>query len=99
MFYPLERLINIYDGYQRGFTINGRSLLLVQENGRCYLLDNHCPHQQAPLTHATLHNGSLRCPVHGMQFDLLTGKSADGCSQSLQFVSIIYEGNQLGVDL
>jgi nitrite reductase/ring-hydroxylating ferredoxin subunit len=43
--------------------------------------------------------GQLRCPVHGMTFDLITGKTSDGCSQSLQFLSIVYEGNQMGVDL
>jgi 3-phenylpropionate/trans-cinnamate dioxygenase ferredoxin subunit len=99
MFYPLERLMNLYDGYQRGFTVEGHSLLLVQDNGRCYLLRNHCPHQQAPLTNATMNNGNLRCSVHGMEFDLLTGKSKDGCSQALQFIPVIYEGSQLGVEV
>jgi len=99
MFYPLERLINLYDGYQRAYQVQGHSLLLVQDNGRCYLMHNRCPHQQAPLSQATLSEGQLRCPLHGMSFDLLTGKTADGCSQSLQFVPIIYEGNQLGVEL
>jgi len=99
MFYPLERLMNLYDGYQRGFTVNGHSLLLVQDNGRCYLLRNTCPHQQAPLTHATMNNGYLRCPAHGMEFNLMTGKSQGECSQELQFIAIAYEGNQLGVEI
>lgn len=99
MFYPLERLMNLHDGYQRSFVVNGHALLLIQSDGKNYLLRNHCPHQQAPLTNATLNNGRLRCSMHGMEFDLLTGKSADGCSQSLQFLTIAYEGNQLGVEV
>jgi nitrite reductase/ring-hydroxylating ferredoxin subunit len=99
MFYPLERLMNLYDGYQSAFSVAGRSLLLVQDSGRCQLLLNQCPHQQAPLTKASLEGGMLRCPVHGMRFDLLTGKSPEGCGQKLQFLPIVYEGNQLGVDL
>jgi nitrite reductase/ring-hydroxylating ferredoxin subunit len=99
MFYPLERLMNLYDGYQRGFMVDGHSLLLVQNDGRCYLLRNICPHQQVSLTNATMNNGYLRCAAHGMEFNLMTGKSQDGCSQELQFIPIIYEGNQLGVDI
>ena len=110
MFYPLERLINVYDGFQRSYHIQGHSLLLLQDNGRCYLLHNRCPHQQAPFSpsrgahqaggsQVNVSQGQLRCPVHGMTFDLITGKTSDGCSQSLQFLSIVYEGNQMGVDL
>ena len=99
MFYPLERLINLYDGYQRAYQIAGHSLLLIQDAGRCYLLKNHCPHQQASLSQATLSEGKLRCPLHGMSFDLQTGKTQDGCQQSLVFLPIVYEGNQLGVVL
>ena len=105
MFYPLERLMNLYDGFQRAYHIQGYSLLLLQDNGRCYLLHNRCPHQQAPFSNqsggasASVSQGKLRCPVHGMTFDLMTGKTPDGCTQSLQFLSIVYEGNQVGVDL
>jgi len=104
MFYPLERLINLYDGFQRAYRIHGQSLLLLQDNGRCYLLHNQCPHQQASFlpsrgAQASVSEGQLRCPVHGMGFNLMTGKTSDGCHQSLRFVSIVYEGNQLGVDL
>lgn len=99
MFYPLERLINLHDGYRRPYVVAGHSLLLLQEEGRRYLLRNQCPHQQAPLSSATVNNGRLRCPVHGMEFDLVTGKTTDGCNQSLQFITIVYEGNQIGLDL
>jgi 3-phenylpropionate/trans-cinnamate dioxygenase ferredoxin subunit len=99
MFYPLERLINLHDGYQRAFSVAGKPLLLVQNKGRCQVLINQCPHQQASLVNATLDEDCLRCPIHGMRFDLTTGRSPDGCTQSLQFISIAYEGNQLGVDL
>lgn len=99
MFYPLERLMNLHDGYQRAFSVAGHALLLLQDEGRCILLLNQCPHQQADLSRASVDRGVLRCPVHGMRFDLRTGVSPDGCEQRLRFLPIIYEGNQLGVDL
>ena len=98
-FYPLEKLMNLYDGYQRAFVVEGKPLLLIQDEGRCYLILNQCPHQSMPLTHGTVQQGHLRCPVHGMSFSLKTGISTDGCPAGLQFIPLAYEGNQLGVFL
>jgi nitrite reductase/ring-hydroxylating ferredoxin subunit len=98
-FYPLERLMNLYDGYRNVFHVAGQSLLLVQDEGRTYLMLNQCPHQRRPLDRATVVGGSITCPHHGMCFDLNTGKTADGCSHDLQFIRIAYEGNQVGVDV
>ena len=99
-FYPLERLMNLYDGYCRAYSVSGLALLLVQENGKRYLLKNQCPHQQALLSNASLsvvdESVFLRCPAHGMTFDLTTGRTKDGCDQVLQFVPIAYDGPSLG---
>ncbi len=98
-FYPLERLINLYDGYQRVFRVAGQSLLLIQDQGRCYLILNQCPHQLRPLEGSTVANHSISCKHHGITFDLATGNPQGGCTNGLQRVRISYEGNQLGVDL
>ncbi len=98
-FYPLERLMNLSEGYRRTFMINGKPLLLVHNEGRNYLMLNQCPHQQSPLSNATVSTGMIRCPLHGMSFDLQTGRSTDGCQQLLQFFPVAFEGNQLGVFL
>lgn len=98
-FYPLERLVHLYDGYRQAFVVNGTPLLLIQNQGRCYLIYNQCPHQQAPLHQGSLHNGLLQCPTHGMRFDLQTGTTSDGCAGRLQFLPIRYDGATLGVDL
>lgn len=97
-FYALEKLINLYDGYRNVFSVVGKSLLLIQEDGRRYLLENACPHQQAPLHQATIQQGKIRCPWHGMCFDLESGATQDGCSQGLQFFPITYHEASIGVD-
>lgn len=98
-YYPLERLMNLYDGYQKAFVVAGVPLLLVQQEGRCQLMVNQCPHQSLPLTQATIENGEIRCPYHGMCFDLNSGATLDGCDERLRFVPIAYEGKELGVVL
>jgi nitrite reductase/ring-hydroxylating ferredoxin subunit len=98
-FYRLEQLINLYDGYQRAFSVGGHSLLLIQDQGQRYLLLNQCPHQHAPLDRGAIQNGQIRCPQHGMQFDLSTGSTSGACSAKLQFLTPAYDGNMLGVYL
>ena len=97
-FYPLERLIHLYDGYCRSFTVADYSLLLIQNEGVKYLVVNRCPHQQAPLDRASIHHNKLRCPVHGMAFDLETGVTDDGCSNRLQFLPLVYQDAFVGVE-
>ncbi len=96
---PLEKLHALEDGYRRRLLLRGRELLLLQEEGRCYLLHNRCPHAQAPLDRASVDRGVLRCPAHGMEFDLRTGHPLRGVCAPLSFVPLIYEGNTLGVEL
>ena len=98
-FYRLEQLLNLYDGYRRVFTVGRQSLLLIQEEGQRYLLLNQCPHQQAPLHQGTINGGYLRCPFHGMEFNLATGAAKIPCNGTLERLLIKYDGNSLGVEL
>lgn len=97
-FYALERLMNLYDGYKRPFIVAGKPLLLIQEEGKRMIIVNQCPHLQAPLEHSTISHGVLQCPAHGMRFDLTTGASG-ACQNRLQFLTIAYDGNQIGVSI
>lgn len=99
-FVPLEKLHLLFDGYRKALTIAGRPFLLIQENGRVSLIKNACPHASAPLTYASYANGYLRCPMHGIEFELSSGRSrSPACTNGLQFVPLVYEGNQIGVEL
>jgi nitrite reductase/ring-hydroxylating ferredoxin subunit len=42
-------------------------------DGRLVAFAPSCPHQVTPLDDATLHQGVLRCPRHGYQYDAATG--------------------------
>lgn len=97
-FIALEKLHNLHDGYRRTFHINGASYLLVHDDGRTHLLLNRCPHAGADLSNASIHTGRLRCPRHGAEFELASGRSlTPGCPGALVKLSFIYEGNTLGV--
>ncbi len=97
----LEKLQNLQDGYRRSLRLAGQELLLLHEQGRTCLIKNACPHLGAPLTQATLVDNCLRCPMHGMAFDLRTGRAVNSpnCQGALQFLPLIYEGNTIGIDV
>jgi 3-phenylpropionate/trans-cinnamate dioxygenase ferredoxin subunit len=78
-------------GSRKIVEIGGRTIGVFNVNGRYYALRNACPHQLAPLckghvTGTTLpsqpgeykwdRDGEiLRCPWHGWEFDITTGRS------------------------
>ena len=98
----LEKIINLYDGYCKPFQVDGKPLLLVQDGNRPYLLLNRCPHMDARMDSASIDAGNIRCPVHGIQFNLESGVAVGplaSCLKQLQKLPLIYEGGTVGVDL
>ncbi len=92
--------MNLHDGYRKQFVVNRQELLLIHEAGQSYLIQSSCPHLHWPLITASIHDGSIFCPKHGMAFSLLTGKGtnerANGC-QPLKTFPLVYEGMDIGI--
>ncbi|MCY1289512.1 3-phenylpropionate/cinnamic acid dioxygenase ferredoxin subunit [compost metagenome] len=51
----------------------GKSLVLFNQDGSLYAIDEGCPHNGASLFTGKLEGRLLRCPAHGLRFDLATG--------------------------
>lgn len=105
-FFALEKMHKLYDGYRQRVRLHNSEWLLLQEAGKLYCIANQCPHLQAPLHNSTFiylanHKVGLRCPAHGIEFDLESGRPLNpaSCQASLQFLPLIYNANQVGVDL
>jgi nitrite reductase/ring-hydroxylating ferredoxin subunit len=100
-FVALEKLQHLYDGYRRVFRIGRQEWILLHENGKSYCIANQCPHLQAPLAQATIVNNVLRCPAHAIEFDLRSGMPLNplACRHALAYLPLIYEGNQIGLDI
>ncbi|SFJ37049.1 3-phenylpropionate/trans-cinnamate dioxygenase ferredoxin subunit [Paenibacillus sp. UNC496MF] len=78
-------------GTRRTLVVEGRPIGVFNVHGRFYALKNSCPHQGAPLCVGTVTGMTLpsapgeyaygrdgeivRCPWHGWEFDITTGKS------------------------
>jgi 3-phenylpropionate/trans-cinnamate dioxygenase ferredoxin component len=49
-------------------------LILVNVGGKFYALADKCPHLGGSLSDGILDGTSIKCPNHGAQFELATGK-------------------------
>lgn len=99
-FRPLEKLINLYDGYVRRFQIDSTGLMLLQHDGERYLVESHCPHQSAPLDQGTVTDGVIECARHHYRFRLSDGlllQATEGQCRGLRTYELVYEGNEVGV--
>lgn len=93
----LEKLINLHDGYRKLVTLQGRQLLLLQEDGRLCLIDRHCPHAGQVLDEARVADNVLTCPKHLLQFSLSDGQPWDEVCKALGVYELVYEGNSVGI--
>jgi 3-phenylpropionate/trans-cinnamate dioxygenase ferredoxin subunit len=54
--------------------VGGRSIVLFNLDGALHAIDNACPHNGAALASGQLEGCLLRCPAHGLRFDVRTGR-------------------------
>jgi|SRR5437868_12268538 len=99
MFVPLERLINLDEGYRRTFQVGGRSLLLLVLDNQPLLIEDSCPHRGAPLSAGTVVGNVLRCARHGMEFQLPGGRALQPSCPGLNMLKLAYEGDRIGIDV
>ncbi len=85
------RVSELPPGTSKIVDAGGRSIGVFNVNGRYYALLNRCPHQAAPLCRGAIKGMAmpsapgeyvwgregeiLRCPWHGWEFDITTGRS------------------------
>ena len=77
---PLVRVGTIEEIETDGMKVvaaEGRTILVVHDEGRLYALDNRCPHMGFPLRRGTVRDGILTCHWHHAKFDLSGGCTLD----------------------
>jgi 3-phenylpropionate/trans-cinnamate dioxygenase ferredoxin component len=65
-------------GTMRNINLMGRTILIANIDGRLYAMDGLCSGDGANLADGALRGYLVKCPVHGAEFDLRTGKVIKG---------------------
>lgn len=79
--------------------LEGQEILLVNQKGQLFAVENECPHQGAPMAGGIVKDGHLACPRHGYRFDLKGGCCADHPGLCLKTWPVRVEGDEVIVDL
>ena len=95
-FLALEKQHRMHDGYRRVIALEGRNLLLFQHDGQIHIIDNECPHAGANLEKGSIQGGELRCPWHGIAFDIESGYAAN-CGLQLVKYKAAFEQQSVGI--
>ena len=69
------RLDQLSEGKGFKATVRGRPLALFLSRGAVYALEDRCPHREGQLSDGHCEHGEAVCPLHGWNFDLVTGVS------------------------
>lgn len=75
MFIEVAKMSEIAKGGMRAVEVNGRWIVLCNDNGRIYAIERRCGHMSAPLDMGTLNGYILTCPMHHSQFDITSGEA------------------------
>lgn len=89
--YPICRVAELPPGGRKIVDVDNKSIGVFNVKGKFFALRNICPHHFAPLCEGTITGTTLpskpgeylyaregeiiRCPWHGWEFDITTGKS------------------------
>lgn len=68
---PFEEL---EDGKPKRIEYQGKAILLCRVGDAVHAVDDLCTHEDISLSLGVLCEHRLRCPLHGSEFDIRTGK-------------------------
>lgn len=67
---PVASVDELPPGRRKLAFVAGRSVVLFNIEGTVIAIENSCPHNGASLANGQLDGHVLRCPAHGLRFDL-----------------------------
>lgn len=87
-------------GEAKCFTVDEQKVLIINQEGKFFCIENNCPHANRELADGFVERGCIVCPVHGAEFDLETGKSSFMMPlPKLRTYPVILEGEKLLIDI
>ena len=92
-------------GKMMGLDIQGKKIVLANIGGKYYAMDGLCTHMAGHLWEGKLEGMTVKCPRHGSEFDLATGKNTKkpwlpfAKAFDLSTYQVTVEGDDLYLDM
>ncbi|MBD2864404.1 Rieske (2Fe-2S) protein [Paenibacillus oceani] len=109
------RADSISEDQHQVYEIAGRSVVVYHIGNEFYALLNYCPHQGAQMCKGPVCGTNIpsevyeynfgrkgeivRCPWHGWEFDIKTGKALAPIKKKLQCYEVVIEGGMIVVKI
>lgn len=72
----LFNINDIPDNSVKGISVDGEDYLVIKLNGKVYVYEDRCSHQDMPISeNYELEGEKIICMWHGAEFDIKTGKN------------------------
>lgn len=72
-FIRVAKVTDVAAGTIKGFLVGDRKIAIANSGGKFYAFEDRCSHLGAKLSTGLLLGNKVMCPVHGEQFDIITG--------------------------
>jgi nitrite reductase/ring-hydroxylating ferredoxin subunit len=80
--------------------VGGQKIAVFNLGGRCYAIENTCPHRGGPLAEGTMAGDEVICPWHGSRFNIKTGAVlTPPARQDVKSFLVRVAGNDVEVDI
>jgi len=79
----------------------GKVILVANDNGNYFAMDDTCTHQDASLSEGTLDGSTVTCPWHGSTWDCKSGKLIAFASElkNLASYKVVVESDSIYVEI
>ena len=77
----------------------GVCIAVFRVDGKVHALEDSCPHAGASIAGGKVEGGTVRCPAHGMRFDLATGGMPGNPDFRVRTYPVAVVGNVVTVDV
>ncbi len=76
--YKVGRETDFSKGFLKLVEAGDRQVAIADVNGKLYAFDDKCTHYGGHLSKGLLMDNIVQCPLHGSQFDVMTGERKAG---------------------
>jgi len=94
---PKEKIPGV--GQRVFLKLGEQSIVLLNIENRLYAIDDRCPHQGASLYSGKVEGCAIKCPAHGLCFNLDNGNMLDSALLKLDTYTLEYVNERVYIVL